>query len=101
MHRGDLGGAVLRQRRGWLSFSPSTMLALVASGDDAYAVLEQEERPRNMRSLGRHRVRHALEHDLGRGADEDRDTQRQRFRKHFDGTKTRELLAPPRFRNHA
>src|SRR5688572_3250544 len=101
MNSSDLGGAMLRQRRGWLSFSSSTMLAVEPACDDANAVLEQEERARHVGRLGRHRIWDALEHHLCRGPDEDRDAQGQSFRKHLDGPKTRELFLPPSSRNHA
>lgn len=96
----DLGCAVLRERRGRLSFAPTSMVCTEASSHDLQSVFVHEDRAGDVRGLRRHRIGHAFKHDLGGRSDHHGHAHGEVFRKHFDRSEPRKLLAPPRFRNH-
>ncbi len=73
VHRSDLGCAMLRKRGWWLALLPSAVKRFETTGDDAQSIFVEKGRARNVRRLGRHRVRQALEHHFGGRANEDRD----------------------------
>jgi hypothetical protein len=101
VHGGDLRRAVLGKRRRRISLLPAPLLGHEAARHDAHAVLVEEHRARDVRGLGRHRVRDAVVQHLRGGSDEDGHAQGEVLRKDLDRPKPRELLLPPRFRNHA
>jgi hypothetical protein len=83
----ELGGAMLRERRGGLAFRAAATGGLETTREDAKTTLVDEYRAGDVGRLRGHGIRRPLEHHTAGGAYEDGHTQSQRFRNDVGRTK--------------